>query len=99
MPLAAEIQPKDYMTHGYTGGCKGCEYCEYLATGIGSRKNHSVECRLRREELLAVNEEGQQRLREVVERKEHWLAEQVENKDKKTLLTKTNVPADTEGAM
>ena len=35
------------------------------------------------EELLADNEEGQQRLREAVERKEHWLAGEVENEDNK----------------
>ena len=50
-----------------------------------------------KEELLADNEEGQQRFREAVERKEHWLAGQVENEDKKTVLTKTVVSADTEG--
>ena len=55
VPRAAYLKPKDFMTHGYTGGCKGCEY---LATGIGSRKNHSVYCRHRMEELLADNEEG-----------------------------------------
>ena len=36
-------------------------------------------------------------MREAVERKEHWLVGQVENEDKKTVLTKTKVPADTEG--
>ena len=49
------------------------------------------------EELLAEVQEGQQRLREAMERKEHWLAGQVENEDKKTVLTKTKAPADTEG--
>ena len=63
VPHAAYSKPKDLMTHGYAGGCKGCEY---IATGIGSRKIHSVECILRMEKLLAVNEEGQQRLREAV---------------------------------
>ena len=46
---------------------------------------------------LADNEEGQQRLREANERKEHWLAGQFENEGKKTVLTETTVPADTEG--
>ena len=49
------------------------------------------------EELSADNQEGQQRLREAVERKEHSLAGQIENEDKKTVLTKTKVLADTEG--
>ena len=49
------------------------------------------------EEFLADGDEGQQRLREAVESEEHWLAGQVENKDNTTVLTKTVVPADTEG--
>ena len=49
------------------------------------------------EVVLADNEEGQQRLRQAVERKKHWLARHVENEDKKTVLTKIVVPADTEG--
>ena len=66
VPRAAYLKPKDFMTRGYTGTCKGCEY---LAAGIGSRKNHSTECRLRMEELLADDQEEQQRLRKAIERK------------------------------
>ena len=35
VPRAAYLKPKDFMIHGYTGGCKGYEN---LATGIGSRR-------------------------------------------------------------
>ena len=48
------------------------------------------------EELLADNEDGRQRIREAVERKERWLAGQGENEDKETVLTETAVSADTE---
>ena len=68
VPCVAYFKPKDFATHAYIGDSKGCEY---LATGIGSRKNHSIKCILRMEELLADNEEGQQRCCEAVERKEH----------------------------
>ena len=47
------------------------------------------------EELLDDNKEGQQRPRKAV-CTEHCSTGQVENKDKKTVLTTTGVPADTE---
>ena len=57
----------------------------------------SISCISKMEDLLSTNKEGQQRLREVVERKEHWLAGHVEHVDTKAVSTEPKVPANTEG--
>ena len=49
------------------------------------------------EELLADDQEGQQRLREAQERKEHWLAGRIGTENKKTALPEIDFPANAEG--
>ena len=52
-PRGLQLRKDDFSSHGFTGGCPGCEF---LATGLGGRRPHSAECRLRMGELLAGDE-------------------------------------------
>ena len=74
-PRAVRLAAKDFTRFGYTGGCAGCES---IATGLGGRKGHSVECRLRMEDVLANDNEGQEKLKNADERRQKWIAQQVE---------------------
>ena len=74
---STSLRPKDFTRHGFTGGCRGCEF---LATGLGKRQNHTTECRLRMEALLAADEDGKRRLEEAEERKNRWAYKQTEAK-------------------
>ena len=75
-PRAVRLAVKDFERFGFTGGCPGCEY---LATGLGGRKGHSTECRLRMEDLLSEDADGQLKLKNADERRQQWMTEQVEN--------------------
>ena len=88
-PRSVNLRRGDFITHGYTGGCAGCEF---LATGLGGRKGHSVECRLRMEDLLANDDEGKHRVKVAAERKDVWVSKQIEKGDENAI--DKSVPVD-----
>jgi hypothetical protein len=45
---------RDFLKHGYTGGCPGCIH---LQSGLEGSRNHNEACRLRIEGAVANDEE------------------------------------------
>ena len=81
VPRRARITPRDLAQHGYTVGCPGCEYVQ---SGVGPRRGHDEDCRVRLEEAMVESEEGGDKLKRAKDRFDHWTAkagEAPENED------------------
>ena len=93
-PRAMKLTAKDFLKHEFTAGCPGCEF---LATGLGGRKGHTIECRQRMEMALAEDIDGKKRVQEANERKDQWLAGQIEKdmlEEKEVKPSETQVGTD-----
>ena len=74
VPRRIYTKPADYITHGYTQGCRGCTW---IQNQIGPRAGHSEVCRERIERAIA-EDVTDDRAAKAKERLDHYVAQQTE---------------------
>jgi hypothetical protein len=78
IPRRIYLMPGDFSKLGFTQGCPGCTYAQ---NGLGSKRNHSEDCRRRLEEEIG-KDSSDNRGDKVKERQDHFLAQQVEENER-----------------
>ena len=58
-PRGLRLNKKDFIEHGFTGGCPGCLHQQ---TGLGARVGHTPACRRRMEESMMQTPQGKSRV-------------------------------------
>ena len=75
------LMPQDFQLYGYTGGCPGCIHLR--RGGAGQSRNHTQECRDRREKDIETTAAGRARKEKETARKEMELTKHLVAEDEK----------------